>query len=273
MLRAMRSICLCLGVEIMKRPMNLKALSSLVLLVSMGVSGNGFAAQQVKSGEFKSSVVELYTSEGCSSCPPADSFLSRLGKTEESAQIVPMAFHVDYWDYIGWEDPYADAKFTGRQRKVAKRNNQASIYTPEFVVDGVEARGSRQIADRLLETQRSPAEADLTLNISDIVDGKLTATVSLDRLGYQGDEQPVLYLALLESSLHSRINAGENRGKTLEHDYVVRYLSAPQSTTQGQQHPFELELDPQWARESLAVSVVVRLRDSGATLQALKASL
>ena len=257
----------------MKRSGYKKGLSWVVLLFSMGVIGNGFAAQEVKSGEFKSSVVELYTSEGCSSCPPADDFLSRLGKTEESAQIVPMAFHVDYWDYIGWQDPYADAKFTDRQRKVAKRNDQASIYTPEFVVDGVEARGSRQIGDRVLETQRSPAEADLTLNISDIKDGRLTATVTLDRLGYQGDEQAMLYLALVESNLSSRIKAGENSGKTLEHDYVVRYLSVPQTASQGQQHQFDLELDPQWSRESLGVSVVVRLRDSGATLQALKASL
>jgi len=250
-----------------------RGLNGLLLLLSMSVTGSGFAAQEVKSGALKSSVVELYTSEGCSSCPPADDFLSRLGKTEESAQIVPMAFHVDYWDYIGWKDPYADAKYTRRQRKVAKRNDQASIYTPEFVVDGVEARGSRQIGDRVLETQRSPAEADLTLNISDIKDGKLTAVVTTDRLGYQGDEQPMLYIALLESSLSSRIQAGENHGKTLDHDYVVRYLSVPQTTAEGQQHQFDLELDPQWSRESLGVSVVVRLRDSGATLQALKASL
>jgi len=257
----------------MKRSAYTWGLNCLVFLFSMGVNGSGFAAQEVRSGALKSSVVELYTSEGCSSCPPADDFLSRLGKTEESAQIVPMAFHVDYWDYIGWKDPYADAKFTGRQRKVAKRNNQASMYTPEFVVDGVEARGSRQIGDRVLETQRSPAEADLTLNISDIKDGKLTAIVTTDRLGYQGDEQPMLYLALLENSLSSRIKAGENRGKTLDHDYVVRYLSVPQTTTEGQQHQFDLELDPQWSRESLGVSVVVRLRDSGATLQAIKASM
>jgi len=101
----------------------MRILTACAVLAGSVLSSIGFADQQIKSGETKASVVELYTSEGCSSCPPADKFLSRLGKTEESDMIIPLAFHVDYWDYIGWKDPYANANYTQRQRVVARINS------------------------------------------------------------------------------------------------------------------------------------------------------
>lgn len=243
------------------------------VLSLMMVSSASLADQQFTSGENKSSVVELYTSEGCSSCPPADEFLSRLGKTKESARIIPLAFHVDYWDYIGWEDPYGKAKFTQRQRVVAKRNKQSTIYTPEFVVDGLEARGSGKVTDKVKSAQQLPSEADIHLNLSSVIQGEVTADVAISNLSYQGSDTPEVYLAVFENNLASSINAGENRGRRLEHDYVVRYLSAAQSTTEGGQHQFVLKLDPKWKTDALGVAVVVKLRQSGATLQALKAVL
>ncbi len=243
------------------------------LAVGVLFSSAGFADQQVKSGEFKASVVELYTSEGCSSCPPADKFLSRLGKTEESELIIPLAFHVDYWDYIGWKDPYANADYTQRQRVVARVNRQSSIYTPEFVVDGSEARGSRNITDKVSTAYRSQAEADITLKLSEPDAGKLIASVNIDNLSYQGDDKPEVYMAVFENKLSSNINAGENRGKSLKHDYVVRHLSPPQVTMSGQRHRFDLQLDPTWKESELGVAVVVKLQDSGRTLQAVKLML
>jgi hypothetical protein len=242
-------------------------------LVGLMYAPAGFADQQAKSGELKSSVVELYTSEGCSSCPPADKFFSRLGKTEESEMIIPLAFHVDYWDYIGWKDPYASADYTQRQRVVARVNKQSSIYTPEFVVDGAEARGSRTITDRVSTGYRSQAEADITLNISDVDAGKLTATVNIDNVAYAGNDTPQVYLAVFENDLSSSIDAGENRGKKLKHDYVVRHLSSPQITMSGQQHSFDLKLNSDWKLGELGVAVVVKLQNSGRTLQALKMML
>jgi hypothetical protein len=242
-------------------------------LVGLMYAPAGFADQQAKSGELKSSVVELYTSEGCSSCPPADKFLSRLGKTEESEMIIPLAFHVDYWDYIGWKDPYASADYTQRQRVVASANKQSSIYTPEFVVDGAEARGSRTITDKVSTGYSSQAEADITLNLSDVDSGKLTATVNIENVSYAGSDTPQVYLAVFENGLISSINAGENRGKKLKHDYVVRHLSSPQITMSGQQHSFDLKLDSDWKLGELGVAVVVKLQNSGRTLQALKMML
>jgi len=242
-------------------------------LVALAFTPATFAEQQVKSGEYKASVVELYTSEGCSSCPPADSFLSRLGKTEESEMIIPLAFHVDYWDYIGWKDPYASSDYTQRQRVVARVNSQSSIYTPEFVVDGAEARGSQKITERVTAAYHSQAEADITLKLADVDAGKLSARVSIDNVSYAGDDTPEVYLAVFENGLSSSINAGENRGKRLQHDYVVRHLSAPQVTMSGQQHSFDLQVDPAWDLSELGVTVIVKLQNSGRTLQAVKAML
>ncbi len=249
--------------------------------ISLGLAGLGamvvsvslMAAQQIKSGELKLSVVELYTSEGCSSCPPADVFLSKLGNTQEAAQILPLAFHVDYWDYIGWEDPYAQAMFTARQRTVATRNGQSSIYTPEFVVDGAEARGSHKIADKLKAGYNSAAEADITLIISDIEDGQLRASARIDAINYEGNEQAEVVFVIYENGLSSRIQAGENRGRTLKHDYVVRYLARAEQTSAGQQHQFSVPLKPEWNVANSGLSVVVKLSESGRTLQAVKAAL
>ncbi len=248
------------------------------LLVCMGLLGvvlspASFAEQQVKSGEFKAAVVELYTSEGCSSCPPADKFLGRLGKTEESEMIITLAFHVDYWDYIGWKDPYASADYTQRQRIVARANSQSSIYTPEFVVDGAEARGSRKITAKVSAGYANQAEADITLKLSDVDAGKVSAEVSIDNISYAGDDTPEVYLAIFENGLSSSIDAGENRGKRLKHDYVVRHISPSEMTESGQQHRFDLKLDPGWKASELGVAVVVKLQNSGRTLQAVKLML
>ena len=242
-------------------------------LLGVFVAPSSLAEQLFKSGEYKASVVELYTSEGCSSCPPADKFLSRLGNTDEADQTILLAFHVDYWDYIGWKDPYAKTDYTQRQRVVARVNGQSTIYTPEFVVDGVEARGIHKVVDKISAAHRSPAEADITLILSDINDDRLVADVSVYNLTYTGEDTPEVFLVVYESGLSGQIKAGENRGRTLYHDYVVRYLSLPQTTMSGRQHQFELQLGREWRQSQLGVAAVVKLSKSGRTLQAVKGML
>ncbi len=250
----------------------MKALLTLTAIGLMIIAPLSLADRVYQSGENKTSVVELYTSEGCSSCPPADEFLSLLGQTDEADQIVPLAFHVDYWDYIGWSDPYAKAKYTARQREVGKMNKQSTIYTPEFVVDGKEARGSRKITKRLKVARKMPAEADIELSLSD-ASNQIHATVSVSNLVYDGDEIPEVYIAVYENDLTSSIDAGENRGRTLKHDYVVRHISETQLTQNGGAHQFDLMIDPKWNRDALGITAIVRLRESGRTLQALKGAL
>ena len=106
-----------------------------------------FAAETltVVSGQQQTAVVELYTSEGCSSCPPADQWLEALIQIpRDELDVLALAFHVDYWDYLGWKDRFGSPRHTSRQRQLGANNNQRSIYTPEFFVDGIEARGTRK---------------------------------------------------------------------------------------------------------------------------------
>jgi len=163
--------------------------------------------------------------------------------------------------------------YTQRQRAVAQANHQSTIYTPEFVVDGVEVHGSHKITSRVEQTHASLAEADLTLTLSDVQDGRLEARVLVEALSYAGDDIPQVYLVVYESGLSSQISAGENTGRTLKHDYVVRFLSSPQDTTAGQEHPFEVRLDPGWNPSGLGVSAIIKLKNSGRTLQAVKGVL
>ena len=109
----------------------------------------------IESGATQTAVVELYTSEGCNSCPPADRWLSRLAQTPQAEdEVLALAFHVDYWDYLGWKDRFSSSEYTSRQRQLGANNLQRTIYTPEFFVNGMEARGSGTVLDKIRSVQR-----------------------------------------------------------------------------------------------------------------------
>src|SRR4051812_45458497 len=112
----------------------------LVLAVMLGVAPSPAEAAlcSVVSGPATAAVVELYTSEGCSSCPPADRWLATLGRRYSGTQVVPLALHVDYWDYIGWKDPYARREFSLRQRKLSQLQRLALVYTPQVLLAGAD---------------------------------------------------------------------------------------------------------------------------------------
>src|SRR5258706_12927861 len=107
----------------------------------------------VRSGPNTAALVELYTSEGCSSCPPADQWLSSFGRARRSGLVVPIAFHVSYWDYIGWKDAYADTRFGERQRERAKASGASMVYTPQVMIGGRDFRAwtSEAEVERRLE--------------------------------------------------------------------------------------------------------------------------
>ena len=142
-----------------------------VMLAGAGVLAEpAVAADQcsASSGSQRVSVVELYTSEGCSSCPPADRWLSTLMPDAKAGRLLPLAFHVNYWDYIGWKDPYAQAAFSRRQRELADRRGARTIYTPQVVVDTRDFPGWRNttvFAASLALAARKPAGADLSMDL------------------------------------------------------------------------------------------------------------
>ena len=177
-------------------------------------------------------LLELYTSEGCDSCPPADKFVSgfRSLTTSGSAfgdltaeQVVPLSLHVDYWDYIGWKDLFARPAFTVRQRWLSGLANTRTVYTPEIFVAGQELRNwSAATANAIKRVNARPALADIGLRLGKLTEGSLPLEVTTSAA-----KPANLYLALYENGLASAVKAGENRGVTLRHDYVVRDWIGP----------------------------------------------
>ncbi len=213
-------------------------------------------------------LLELYTSEGCDSCPPADKFVSALYKTSGlgADQVIPLSLHVDYWDYIGWKDMFAKPLFTERQRWLAEQVSSHTVYTPEVFVAGRELRDWRGgMAASVKRINSLPAQADIRITLDKAADNKL-------RVGLVGKsaQSGKLYFALVENSLVSNVQAGENRGVTLQHDYVAREWGEPVSLIRGTAENVsrQISLPANAAAKNLAVTAFVQ-SDKGEILQAL----
>ncbi len=169
-------------------------------------------------------LVELYTSEGCNSCPPADRWLASLGARGYGPdRVVPIALHVDYWDYLGWKDPYAQARFSSRQRKLAQLTRSAIVYTPQVVLQGRDFRrwGSGAFDEAVAGINARPARARITLAL---IAGRkhafeLEYAAEVPEAAQRADA--ALYVGAYANRLSSQVRAGENRGETLAHDFVV----------------------------------------------------
>jgi hypothetical protein len=203
----------------------MKSIRALVIALLIG-SSNLFAEQPgstppattFESGETQNSLIELFTSEGCSSCPPAEKWLSALKSSQDLwKKTVPVVFHVDYWDHLGWRDRFAKPEFTSRQQRYAAAWGGDSVYTPGFVVNGREWRD--WFSGNALPAS-SKKVGRLRVTLSD--DGKVGATFVVE------STQPralALNVALLGNDLESDVKRGENSGRKLHHDFVVLQLA------------------------------------------------
>jgi hypothetical protein len=184
-----------------------------------------------KSGAGTAALVELYTSEGCNSCPPADEWLRQLPSAGFGLErVVPLALHVDYWDYIGWKDPFASPAFSARQRELAAINRARVVYTPQVMLGGRDYRswsGRARFADDVGAINSKPARAEIALRLHEAQPGSHEVRVSGSVPGQQDRADAVLYVAAYENGLRNRVTAGENRGATLNHDFVVREWWGP----------------------------------------------
>ena len=188
---------------------------SVLLVVTVNAQNTPLTFQS--SGK-QTALIELYTSQGCSSCPPAESWLSRLKESPGLWQdFVPLAFHVDYWDYLGWRDPWASKSFSEQQRAYAKQWRADSIYTPGFVLNGKEWR---DWSGRLEGPKSAGVKAGvLTVSSSDTNRWRVNfAPANTGGTNYE------VHAALLAGGLSSDVKAGENRGRLLRHDFVVLTL-------------------------------------------------
>jgi hypothetical protein len=169
-----------------------------------------------RSGATAPTVVELYTSEGCSSCPPADRWLTTL---KGRADVLALGFHVSYWDRLGWPDRFASAEATARQHALAHAAGRAQVYTPQVIVDGDDWRSWPRLPRT---TAASPYVPALRL----VREGDQVAVDVAPLQG--GPAQLAGYWAVLEDGHHSAVQRGENAGETLRHDHVVRlYRQVP----------------------------------------------
>ncbi|MGQ0545361.1 MAG: DUF1223 domain-containing protein [Betaproteobacteria bacterium] len=200
-----------------------------LLLLALALPGHG-APCSARSGERTAALVELYTSEGCSSCPPADRWLSGLGAQGHAPErVVPLSLHVDYWDYIGWKDAYAKREFSLRQRKLTQLQRLALVYTPQVMLQGRDFRrwGTKAFDEAVAAINARPAKARIALTLERAGAAGLGVEASAELLDRAQRDAAALYLAAYQNRLLSRVDAGENRGRTLAHDYVVLEWQGP----------------------------------------------
>jgi hypothetical protein len=218
-------------------------------------------------------LVELYTSEGCDSCPPADRWLSSLGpKGFAPDRVVPIALHVDYWDYIGWKDPYARQAHSARQRKMARLARAAAIYTPQVLLQGQDFRqwGSGSFDQAVSKINAQPAKARISLTLDTAQKDRFDVEVAAELLDKAAVDDVALYLGAYENKLVSEVKAGENRGKTLPHDFVVLQWAGPLEFKGGKLAARQaLPLLPKAVPGHSGVAAFVQNRATAEVLQAL----
>lgn len=227
------------------------------------------AACSSASGVMLTPLIELYTSEGCSSCPPAERWLAGL----PPGKAVPLALHVDYWDYIGWRDRFADARFAARQRESVRRGGGRVAYTPQVLLDGRDFRpwnDAAALTQALDRIAAKPAQARLTLNAAE---KSGTWSIRLEGRTVPRKGRATAYLAIYENGLETEVRAGENAGARLRHGHVVRDWSGPAAAdTEGR---FSLSRDLKRSDMAFAragIAAFVEDPDTGEILQALAMS-
>jgi hypothetical protein len=211
-------------------------------------------------------LVELFTSEGCSSCPPADALLAQLNARQpvKGAEAIILEEHVDYWDDQGWRDPFASAAVTKRQKDY-DWTIHAEVYTPQMIVDGrTDILGSDQrAAERAIEKASGTPKTELELSwvgMTNTIGGPKLLHVRAGKLS--SGENAEVFMAITESHLHSDVKRGENAGRGLEHDGVVRKLTSLGKAKGAGEFSFDaqsaVKLSPEWKRENVRVVVFVQ---------------
>ena len=247
-----------------------------VVTIALLLGSAASAAPAAASGEpgaTNTVLLELFTSQGCSTCPPAEQLLSALGASAQArGRVVPLAFHVDYWNAGGWFDPFSARAWTLRQEAYTRALHVEAPYTPQLIVDGrAELPGGNQA--RVLEELnaalgRAPA-ARLTLAVRQGEPGSeratLTVNVAAELLEGVPEHKLQAVVALFENGLKTAVERGENRGRSLDNPYAVRRLTTafslePKSETR-KEGSVVFKLERAWAPEHLGVAAF--LQDPG----------
>jgi len=231
-----------------------------IALVLLSAPPMVLAECRVQSSSPRPHLVELYTSSGCNSCPPAERWMSTLRK---HADLIGLEFHVDYWDTAEWHDPFSDHAYMSRQQALARRRNHDQIYTPQIWLDG------RVWVNWPKGAPPEPASAEAPV-VELALDGGDPVRVAID-VGSAGSKPDYrVYAALAETGLSEYVRAGENRGKQLSFDEVVRAFAGPFDLPHSE---FELKPPPRADRAHTSVVAFVQDEASGDIVQAVRAPL
>jgi hypothetical protein len=244
--------------------MRLSTITLLIGLAAVSTQAARAATIELASPSRQAALIELYTSEGCNSCPPADRRLSRLKHDPRLwRELVPVAFHVDYWNRLGWRDRFSDARYSARQSDYHAHNYLKVIYTPGWVHDGRESRA-------WFSGRQSPPRTAVDV-------GVLKATINASGAGTSAVFTPaqplsgplVLNVALLGFDLVTDVTAGENTGKRLAHDFVVLALHDYQATGAGGRYDWPLtDLAAATPANATGIALWVTAADDPTPLQA-----
>jgi hypothetical protein len=205
-------------------------------------------------------VLELFTSQGCSSCPPADVVLEKYALAN-NLNVIPLAFHVDYWNYIGWKDPFSKVEFSNRQKKYSKISNSKGIYTPQIIINGkYETVGSRESEIRNKVSQELLVETKKNISVSkiNVENGKLTIKYHLNFLS----TNDVVNFALVKKMEFTFIKRGENSGlRQTNYNIVYDFLS--KSTDIENSNTAEFEFRKDWLQNDFKIVAYVQSNKSG----------
>jgi hypothetical protein len=206
-------------------------------------------------------VVELFTSEGCSSCPPADALLMRLARTLPDVQVIPLSEHVDYWNHLGWKDPFSSELFSERQQDYGRMFRLESVFTPQMVVNGsVQFLGSDRFRAEQ-EIHKAAQAPHANVDISRTSDQSVRLKV--DKIP-EGVRNADIFLAITDSFLETDVRDGENAGRHLSHTGVVRSLNSVGHADTKKSPTFasdaKINLHPQWRSPNVQLVLFVQDR-------------
>jgi len=237
------------------------------LLIAVFMLGAGFAQTQ-SSESLNPILVELFTSEGCSSCPPADALLEKLNRLQpvRGARLIVLSEHVDYWNHAGWEDPYSSHLYSERQSVYADRFGLSSDYTPQMVVDGRRqfVGNNAQAAEQALaDAAKRPKIHVMVSNIFIDAEHNVRAHIEVDgSLLISSKKKAEVYVALVLTHAESQVTGGENTGRKISHTNVVRRLVNVGIMPAGQMFARDIQLRTERGIDPTNLQVVAFVQDA-----------
>ncbi|MEP6939500.1 MAG: DUF1223 domain-containing protein [Rudaea sp.] len=227
-------------------------------ILFVAIASASHAACTAVSTSTRPHLVELYSSEGCSSCPPAENWLRTL---QTGADVVPLEFHVDYWNDLGWPDRFSDARYTARQQQQSRHDGGTSVFTPQVVLDGRNWSGWYRVGHL---APPEPGALVLRIAAGDIQSSGVRVNIDAGEPTPGEFGKYRTYVALVEDGLSTQVRAGENRGALLHHDHVVRAFAGPLPLARAEA---ELKWPANVLRDHATIVAFAQEPDSGKVAQ------